>query len=260
MKQTITILFILFGLLLFAQENGITKPENVIVANGEIITEKRLGELMQEDLVKSMNKGVSQDVRDELVKDLGDKIGDKEFIIIVELFTENEQKENQQKVASTETDDTVNKEDDLKLHVNDLAKDFTVKMINGEQIHLSGLKGKVVHLNFWATWCGPCLLEFYDIPGKIIEPFKNSDFVFIAISRGESEEKVRTKMLQLKQKGIDFNVGIDPNEEIWNEYATQSIPKNFLIDKNGVIKYISTGNSDGSVDKLAEEIKKLLEE
>lgn len=256
MKHLITLLFILLGLSLFAQEKEVTKPMYVIIANNEILTEEILGEFMQEGLVKSMNKGVSQNVRDELAEDFGDKIGDKEFIIIVELFTENEKKE---KLVTTITNDSQKNDDGLKLHINELAKDFTVKMINGEHISLSELKGKVVLLNFWATWCGPCLLEFYDMPGKILEPFKHTDFVFIAISRGESEEKVRNKMVQLKEKGIDFNVGVDPNEKIWNEYATQSIPKNFLIDKDGVIKYISTGNSKGSVDNLAEEIRKILE-
>jgi peroxiredoxin len=78
------------------------------------------------------------------------------------------------------------------------------------------------------------------------------------VSRGESEENVRKKMDQLKKNGLDFNAGIDPDETIWDEYATQSIPKNFLIDQNGVIKFISIGNSEGSVDKIVTELKKLL--
>ena len=146
----------------------------------------------------------------------------------------------------------------LKLHVNDTAKDFTVQMINGETIKLSDLKGKVILLNFWATWCSPCMDEFQEIPYKILKPFKNSDFVFIPVSRGESKEKVQEKMLQLRGKGINFNVGIDPDKKIWNKYAIGFIPRNFLIDKNGVIKYISTGYSLNSVNKIATDIKKLL--
>jgi len=67
-------------------------------------------------------------------------------------------------------------------------------------------------------------------------------------------------MAQLKEKGIDFNVDIDPDKKIWDKYATQSIPKNFVIDQNGEIKYISIGNSEGSVNRVATEIKKLLAE
>lgn len=133
-------------------------------------------------------------------------------------------------------------------------------MLDGKKINLSDLKGKVVLINYWATWCAPCLMEFAEFPEKILEPYKNEDFILIAISIGESKEKVEQKMHNMKKYGVDFNVGIDPKKEIWVKYATGAIPKSFLIDKNGIIKYISIGNADGNVDKLATEIRKLLEE
>ena len=131
-------------------------------------------------------------------------------------------------------------------------------MINGEKINLSDLKGKVVLLNYWATWCAPCLMEFAEFPEKILEPFKDENFVLIAVSIGENKEKVEKKMDKMKKYGVNFNVGIDPQKEIWDKYATGAIPKSFLIDQNGIIKYISIGNSEGNVDKLAKEIKILL--
>jgi peroxiredoxin len=151
-------------------------------------------------------------------------------------------------------------EKELKLNINDSASDFTVEMINGEKITLSDLKGKVVLVNYWATWCSNCMKEFAEIPEKILEPFEDRDFVFIPISIGEDKEKVQRKMSKLKEKGIDFNAGFDPNKKIWDQYATGGVPKNFVIDKNGIVKYISVGISEGNIDKLATEIEKLLAE
>ncbi len=244
-----------------AQEHPIEKPDYVIIANNQIITNSQLEAYAADGYIKGMNKGVSEAIRSELATQFGEKIGDKEFIITIDLFTEEERTENQNTLNTLPKPAKENIEDTgLILNINDTAKDFTVQMINGESITLSDLKGKVVLLNFWATWCAPCLMEFHEMPNKILEPFKDEDFIFLPISRGETEEIVSKKMLQFKEKGIDFNVALDPDKNIWNQYATKYIPKNFIIDKDGVIKFISTGNYKGSVDTIAEEIKKLLED
>ena len=145
-------------------------------------------------------------------------------------------------------------------NVNDSAKDFVVQMINGEKIKLSELKGKVVLLNFWATWCGSCLVEFHAFPSKIVEPYKNSAFVLLPISTGETMEKVKDKMAQLKKDGIDFNVGIDPDRSIFNLYAKPGVPRNFLIDKKGIIRYISIGYNEEKLNNISSMINKLLDE
>ena len=146
------------------------------------------------------------------------------------------------------------------LNVNDQAEDFIVQMINGETIKLSDLKGQVVLLNFWATWCRPCIAEFRAFPSAIIEPFKNSPFVLLPISIGETEEKVREKMAQLKEHGVDFNVGINPDCSIFKMYSKAGIPKNYLIDQYGIIRYVSSGFSEEGMNELASKIQELLDE
>lgn len=261
MKNLLILFFsILYGFLGYAQDTKIKKLEYVIVANNEIITKAQLEDYGRLGLIKNMQKSVSEEQRNEYFKKFGNKIGDREFIIKIDLFTKEEQieREKQEVSESTETIESRDRSKELFLNLDDVAKDFTVQMINGDEITLSDLKGKVVFINYWATWCAPCLLEFAEIPSKILQKFDKNELVFIPIAIGEDKEKARKKMLKMKKYGVDFNVAVDPKKEIWNQYATGAIPKSFLIDRDGIIKYISIGNSEGNVDKLAKEIKKLL--
>ena len=143
------------------------------------------------------------------------------------------------------------------LNVNDKAKDYTVEMLNGQKVQLSDQKGKVVLISFWATWCGPCMEEFHHLPAALAS-YKDRDFVWLPISRGEKKTTVQNKIDALQKENISIFPGLDPDKSIWNKYATIYIPKNFLIDKKGVIRYVSTGFSDEKLKDLLHKINELL--
>ena len=139
--------------------------------------------------------------------------------------------------------------------VGDAAPDFTVTMFDGSEVTLSKLKGKVVLVNFWATWCPPCREELTHVEKEIIEAFEGQEFVFLPISRGEKRETVEKFR---KKMGYSFPMGLDPDQSIFNKFASNYIPRNFLIGKDGKIAFISVGFDEAEFQALIAEIKKAL--
>ena len=143
------------------------------------------------------------------------------------------------------------------IHAGDMAPDFTVEMLDGSSVTLSKLQGKPTLLIFWATWCPPCREELTHVEKEIIQAFEDEPFLFLPISRGEEKatvEKFRKKM------GYTFPMGLDTDQSIFNKFASNYIPRNFLIGKDGKIAYISVGYDEAEFQALIAEIKKALQE
>ena len=126
------------------------------------------------------------------------------------------------------------------------APDFTVKMIDGSKVALSELRGKVVLLNFWATWCPPCREELSHVQ-QVIDRFAGEEFVFLPISRGE--ERAAVEAFRAKT-GYAFPMGLDTDETIYKRYATRFIPRNFLIDRTGRVVKATVGYDDEEFAEL----------
>ena len=116
--------------------------------------------------------------------------------------------------------------------------DITITPLEGPAIALADLRGRVVLLNFFATWCGPCKLELPDLQKLWDEFHDNDEFRLFIIGRGESAETVQA----FKDKhGFTFPMATDLDRSAFDRFATESIPRTYLIARDGKIVYQHTG-------------------
>lgn len=136
------------------------------------------------------------------------------------------------------------------------APDFTLLTHKGKNIKLSGLKGKVVLLNFWATWCTPCIVELPSME-KLLKNFRWEDFEILAISIDNSWKDIDEFHAQLGQ--LPFPILLDQEKKVINLYGIRRIPESVLIDKKGTIAQIFQGAYDWDNSQIKENIQKLID-
>lgn len=129
------------------------------------------------------------------------------------------------------------------------------KYLNGENFILSDLKGKVVVLDFWATWCPPCVKSLPDLL-QIKTDFSQNEVSLITINQGESEETISRFLKKMRFESL--SVVLDKNQTIGRNYHVHGIPHTVVIDKNGVVRYIHVGFSPNLGKLLKNKIDSLL--
>jgi peroxiredoxin len=136
--------------------------------------------------------------------------------------------------------------------VNKPMEDFEAEDLNGNKVKLSDYKGKIIFLNFWATWCPPCRIEMPHME-EFYAKYKDEDVVVLAVSstsvelRGGTDDKAAEKKVRdfIQEYGYTFPVLLDRDDEAWKIYYQSGVPANYIIDKEGIVRYLKVGAFSG---------------
>ena len=137
-------------------------------------------------------------------------------------------------------------------------KDFNLQNMDEEVTTLSGLRGKVVLLNFWASWCPPCIREMPSME-RLQQQVDAEDFKVIAVNQMEDVDDVFAFTGQLE---IDptFEILFDTDSKVSQAYAVRGLPTTYLIDKKGNIRYRAVGGREFDHPEVVKIVKQLMAE
>lgn len=136
------------------------------------------------------------------------------------------------------------------------APDFTLKSRSGENIKLSELRGQVVMINFWASWCGPCRQEM-PILDQLYQRYEPMGFTLLGVNVEEDSaaaEKV------LREIPVSFPVLYDSKNQVSENYQVRAMPSTFLIDRDGKVRYLHKGYKPGYEDEYQQQVRELIRE
>ncbi len=156
-----------------------------------------------------------------------------------------------------QTGDNPDVESGAPVAAGDIASDFKLEdAFSGRTVSLSSLKGKVVFLNVWATWCGPCREEMPSME-TLYDEFKgNKDFVMLAVSQ---DTKGKSAVVPYVEKnGYHFEILLDPENKVGDSYNVSGVPETFIINRKGRIVAHHMGAFDWSRPDVRDAMQQLL--
>jgi len=136
------------------------------------------------------------------------------------------------------------------------APDFTLKSNTGENIRLAEQRGKVVMLNFWAAWCGPCRKEM-PLLDEMYQRYHKAGFELYGVNVEQNTDDAEKL---LKELGTSFPILWDGDSKVSKLYQVSAMPTTIMIDKDGEIRYVNRGYKPGDEEKYREQIRELIRE
>jgi peroxiredoxin len=134
------------------------------------------------------------------------------------------------------------------------APDFTLHVMDGPNLRLKEQRGRVVMVNFWATWCGPCRQEMPQL-NRLYEKYKASGFVLLGVNVDDDQRKAAEVAAKL---GVTFPVLLDTDKAVSKLYDLSTMPSTVLIDRDGKVRYVHRGYLTGYEDNYEKQIRELL--
>jgi peroxiredoxin len=139
---------------------------------------------------------------------------------------------------------------------NTIAPDFTLRTMNGPNLRLHEQRGRVVMVNFWATWCGPCRQEMPHL-NRLHDKYRAAGFVLLGVNVDDDVRKAADLAAKL---GVTFPVLLDTDKKVSKSYDMSAMPATVLIDKDGRVRFLHRGYRDGYEKTYDEQIRGLLKE
>jgi peroxiredoxin len=138
--------------------------------------------------------------------------------------------------------------------LSSLAPDFTLHTLTGPNMRLQEQRGRVVMVNFWATWCSPCRQEMPQL-NKLYERYRASGLVLLGVNVDEDPRHASDVATRL---GLKFPVLLDTDKAVSRVYDLGSMPSTVLIDRDGQVRYLHRGYVVGDEDLYDKQIRDLL--
>ncbi len=139
---------------------------------------------------------------------------------------------------------------------NAIAPDFTLRGADGRNVRLDELRGQVVLVNFWATWCGPCREEMPRL-NSLSEKYRKSGFVLLGVN---IDDDPRTAIATAAKLNVGFPVLLDTDKKVSKLYDLSTMPSTVVIDRDGKMRFLHRGYRAGVEGDYEQQIRGLLKE